>query len=136
MKVTGAALAAAAAGSAVGAALRYAAELAHARRHAGRPQESGRLDLPWATLTVNVVGSALLGVVAGLAAEHRLAAVPAVLLGAGLAGGLTTFSTFAVDAVQLAAHGRWRCAAAYVTVTLVGGFGAAAVGYWAASVGA
>lgn len=134
--VTVAAMAAAAGGSALGAALRYGAEVMHARWHARRPESARRLDVPWATLTVNTVGSALLGAVAGLAADGRLATVLAILLGAGVAGGLTTFSTFAVDALQLTVHGRWRRATAYVAATLVCGVAAAALGYWAVRAGA
>ncbi len=82
---------------------------------------------PWATLGVNIVGSLLLGMVAGFVAvrsSHRLLHPGA---GAGLLGGFTTFSTFAVQAVDRAS-GAPATAAAYVVATLVLATAAAALG--------
>jgi len=115
-------------GAALGACLRYAAEVVHARVRAGRVARgelrADHVGLPWATLVVNVVGSAVLGAVA----RGGLAEWPTALLGAGLAGGLTTFSTFAVDVVRLA-RTAGRLAAGYVALTVVLGVAAAAAGY-------
>ncbi len=75
--------------------------------------------LPWATLLVNVVGSLLLGLVVGLAASGRLgSSVWAAMLGPGLCGALTTFSTFAVETVALARAGHHGTAIAYLGLTL------------------
>jgi CrcB protein len=76
---------------------------------------------PWPVLLVNVVGSLVAGV-----AMHTDAAVIVVT---GFAGGLTTFSTFSVETVQLVGAGRWRAAAANVAATLALGLGAAAAGW-------
>jgi CrcB protein len=70
---------------------------------------------PRGTLAVNVVGCLLLGAVAG--APDRASA----LLGAGLCGGLTTFSTYAVETVE-GAGGR------YVVRTTAACLAAAALG--------
>ena len=75
-----------------------------------------------AVLVVNVVGSALGGVLLALASgDIRL-----VLLG-GFCGGLTTFSTFGVETIQLVLDGKARVALLSVAANLVLGVGAAAV---------
>lgn len=78
---------------------------------------------PWATLAANVSGCFAIGVLAAwLFVRHpRLR----LLLGVGLLGGWTTFSTHLLDARDLS--GAWT-SAAYVGVTLVGGLLAAAAG--------
>jgi fluoride exporter len=84
-------------GAAVGAPLRYLT---------GRALDA---RFPWGTLTVNLLGSALLGALVGAAVDgHALA-----LLGTGFCGGLTTYSTFAVQSVQ----GGRRRGTAYAVVT-------------------
>jgi CrcB protein len=57
------------------------------------------------------------------------------VVGVGVCGGLTTFSSFTVEVVDRVARGRWPLAVAYVAVSLAGGFGAflageAGVGRW------
>jgi CrcB protein len=84
---------------------------------------------PWAVLVVNVVGSGIGGAVLGLA--HRGAVsgdIRLVILG-GLCGGLTTFSTWSVESIQLVVDGKWRVAALSVGANLVLGIGAAALAY-------
>lgn len=96
-------------GAALGAPLRYAS--AHT------------LDRRWpsGTLLVNVVGSGLLGYFAALSLDDRAWA----LLATGFCGGLTSFSAFAVQAVE-----RPRpLAAAYVATTALLALGACALGF-------
>jgi CrcB protein len=90
-----------------------------------RALRNGR-DPAVGTLAVNVAGSAVLGVVLGLAdvPEWVLA-----LVGVGFCGALTTFSTFGADAVRLLEERVLGRAVAYLTATLVLGVGAAAAGY-------
>ena len=89
----------------------------------------GRQAFPWPTLAINVVGSLALGVLAG-ATFGRDQTPPLVpVLGTGLLGGFTTFSTFSVEAAQLLRDGRTGAAAAYVLVSVVGGLVAAALGF-------
>jgi CrcB protein len=106
----------------VAAAVRYLVTLALA----------GRGTLPWAILVVNTVGSALGGVVIGLSNAHAASADIRLILVGGVAGGLTTFSTWTVDTVQLARGGKWRIAFGNVALGLVVGLAAAAAGYWLA----
>jgi CrcB protein len=71
---------------------------------------SGRqFRLPVGTLTINITGSLLLGVVVG-AASH-LGAAPVAILGTGVMGGYTTFSTASFETVRLARSGRINAAA-------------------------
>ncbi len=81
---------------------------------------------PWGILVVNVTGSFALGLVTGLGAA--LAPGIALVLGVGLLGGYTTFSTVSVESVLLAERGRWRDAAANLLGTLVLAVLAAAAG--------
>jgi len=65
--------------------------------------------LPVGTLTINITGSLLLGVIVG-AATH-FGAVPVAVLGTGVMGGYTTFSTASFETVRLARAGRINAAA-------------------------
>ena len=71
----------------------------------------GPMPFPWAVLLVNVVGSAIGGVVLGLVLQGILPAEWQLVVLGGVAGGLTTFSTLAVGTVELAQGGRWWWAA-------------------------
>ena len=101
-------------GAAVGAPLRLLAI-----RLAGPSPERG-------TLAVNVLGSAVLGVLLGLA---DVPAAVVVLVGTGFCGALTTFSTFGADVVRLLEERVLARAAGYLLASLVLGLGAAAAGY-------
>ena len=80
---------------------------------------------PWVTLAINVAGSFLLGVVAVLpwSAQARTA------LGVGFLGGLTTFSTLALQAFLEIEAGRAGRALALVVASVVLGVGAAGLGW-------
>ncbi|GEA89927.1 fluoride efflux transporter CrcB [Cellulomonas cellasea] len=114
-------------GAGLGAQLRYAAELVRARDR--RRRGLGRATFPWATLTVNVVGSVVLGIVAALVLRGTLDAGWGTVLGAGFAGGLTTFSTFSLDVVELWRQHRTLRAVLDVAAHLVLGVGAAVAGF-------
>ena len=73
------------------------------------------------TLLVNVAGSLLLGLLAGVSAPVT------VVVGTGGLGAMTTFSTFASDTLALAADSPWR-AAGHVATTVVLGLAAAMIG--------
>ncbi len=70
---------------------------------------------PWPTLVVNLVGCLVLGLL--LHASRSTT----VLVGIGFAGGLTTFSTFAVEIASLLRDSDAPTAAGYLAVSLVGG---------------
>jgi CrcB protein len=114
-------------GAGLGAQLRYSAELVHAGER--RRRGLGRPTFPWATLAVNVAGSALLGCVAALVLRGDLDPGWGTVLGAGLAGGLTTFSTFSLEVVELGRARRPLRAALDVAAHLVLGAGAAALAF-------
>jgi fluoride exporter len=86
----------------------------------------GGRDPARGTLAVNVVGSALLGLVMGAAATP-----PAVvaLVGTGFCGTLTTFSTFGADVLRMVEQRRLARGLTHVLATVVLGVGAAALGY-------
>lgn len=70
---------------------------------------------PWTTMGINVAGAGLLGVLLAVVAFRSVRAQGArLLLGTGLLGGFTTFSTFAVETIQLVRHHEGLEAAAYV----------------------
>lgn len=54
-----------------------------------------------ATVVANLLGSAILGILAGVAARRGEKGVSWSLLGVGFSGALTTFSTFAVEAITI-----------------------------------
>lgn len=105
---------------ALGAPLRYLVDGAVQRRSGGM--------FPWGTLAVNVCGSFLLGILAGLVLHHDLSVTWKVVLGSGLCGALTTFSTFSYETVRLLQSGTMGAAVRNVTLTLSTGAAAAALG--------
>ena len=76
---------------------------------------------PWATLSVNLVGSFLLGIVMAATLVDALGETEALLLGVGLLGAFTTMSTFSVETVMMMEDGQWRLASLYVVVSAVVG---------------
>ena len=115
----------AAAGGA-GAATRAAVDLAVRARV---PMERA----PLATLSVNVSGSLLLGVLAGTVAFHHSSSTISVVGGTGFCGGYTTFSTASVEAVRLFAGGARAPGAWLVVASVVGTLSAAMLGWWLGS---
>lgn len=114
---------------AVGALLRYGTSLAFARS-TRRVGPAARRGFPSAVLVVNVVGSALGGLLLGLAVRTDISADLSLILLTGLCGGLTTFSTWSVETLQLALEGRGRSALLNICLTLVIGGAAATLCYF------
>jgi CrcB protein len=83
-------------------------------------------DFPYATLSINVIGSFLMGFLFIVTLE-RLMIPPSVRVGVltGVLGGYTTFSTFEMETLLLSEHGEFFKAALYVIVSVVIGFAAA-----------
>ncbi len=103
---------AAAAGGALGAGARFIVNVACA-------QLLGP-GFPWATLTVNVVGSFLMGLVVGF--SGLLLGGSALLrtfLATGILGGFTTFSAFSLDVVELVERRQPALAALYIGASVV-----------------
>ncbi len=83
---------------------------------------------PWGTLVINLTGSFVLGLTTGLATHHGLSNHVAEVVGIGLCGGFTTWSTYCWESVALAESPAFGRAAAYVAGSVVLGLGAAAAG--------
>jgi CrcB protein len=99
-------------------------------RSTRRVGPAGRRGFPSAVLLVNTVGSALGGLLLGLAVRSDISADVCLILLTGLCGGLTTFSTWSVETIQLAFEGRGRTALLNVGLNLVFGGAAAALCYF------
>ena len=85
-------------------------------------------EFPFGTLIINVAGSLVFGVVAGLVLRHHVGPVLAALVGTGFCGALTTFSTFTVETIQLVEDDELAQAAGNVALAVVVGLAAAAAG--------
>lgn len=105
-------------GAAVGAPLRYLLDRAVQGRHDSL--------FPWGTFTVNVVGSLILGVLVGGASA--VSGEVMTLLGTGLCGALTTYSTFGFETIRLIEDRARFYAAVNVVASIVAGLGAAFIG--------
>jgi CrcB protein len=111
-------------GGGAGSALRYVTDRWVQAQHA--------LRFPLGTLCVNLVGCFVLGVVAGGVADAGWSQHLQALLGTGFCGGLTTFSTFSVETVELL-NGRLGIrAGCYVVLGAGLGVALAALGWVAA----
>lgn len=105
----------------VGAGLRFALD---------RAITGGRSEgFPLGILVVNASGSLLLGLVTGLSAD-LMPAEWAAVLGTGLLGGYTTFSTVSVESVLLAERGRGWAALGNAVGTVLICVAAAGLGLW------
>lgn len=107
--MTGLSLAMSVAGAgAVGAVCRYLIDLAVTRKFVG--------TVPRGTMTVNVIGSFVLGLISGLVVHHDLANLTEVIIGTGFCGGFTTASSAAFETARLAHQHRSQAAAVTITV--------------------
>jgi len=103
------------AGGGLGAGLRYGVGIAAARLFG--------LGFPWGTLACNVLGSLAMGLLIGALAEgvfggDKYGQDLRLLLGVGLLGGFTTFSTFSLDAIALWQRGDVTAAAGYMAASV------------------
>ncbi|MGC9497558.1 fluoride efflux transporter CrcB [Streptomyces sp. WG7] len=107
-------------GGMVGAPLRYLTDRAVQRRH--------DTVFPWGTFTVNVVGCFVLGLLSGAVLAGAASSHLQLLLGVGLCGALTTYSTFSYETLRLAEDGARFFAAANAVASVAAGLGAVFVG--------
>ena len=98
-------------GGAIGASLRYLAGI-------GVVRLVGHTQFPLAILSVNVVGSFLMGLFVVLAAQRGLTHLSPLVV-TGLLGGFTTFSAFSLEAVTLYERGDFGLATLYVGLSVV-----------------
>jgi len=87
--------------------------------------------MPYATAFVNVLGCAVIGLLAGgVAGGHiRMSSETRVFVFVGILGGFTTFSSFGLDTLTLFIEGRVSHALLNVAVQVGLGLGAVFVGY-------
>ena len=98
-------------GGAIGAMARYGVSIAlPVDPHGG---------MPWATLSVNMTGSLLLAIVGAVLLRGRDHGTLSLLIGTGFCGALTTFSTFAVEAVALFRAGYAATAGMYLAANVL-----------------
>lgn len=84
---------------------------------------------PWVTFAVNIVGCVLLGYfVTRLQERLPVTAYKRPLLGTGLCGGLTTFSTFQLELLRMLDHGDALIAVLYAAASIAGGFAGIVIG--------
>ncbi|MEU9082982.1 fluoride efflux transporter CrcB [Streptomyces sp. NPDC048357] len=107
-------------GAVVGAPLRYLTDRAVQARH-----ES---VFPWGTLVVNAAACLLLGVLTGALLAGAASSRLHLLLGTGLCGALSTYSTFSYETLRLAERGRRFLAGANVVMSVLVGLGAVHLG--------
>jgi len=107
-------------GAAVGAPLRYLVDRAVQAKHDS--------VFPWGTFTVNVAGSFILGVLIKGTAAHAVPGTVNALLGTGLCGALTTYSTFGYETIRLLEERVRAYAVLNVAASIVAGLGAAFCG--------
>ncbi|MBX3560274.1 MAG: fluoride efflux transporter CrcB [Sphingomonas sp.] len=111
---------------------------------AGARYEVGRWTLrhlatpyPWGTLTVNLVGGLLMGLLAGFFFGRNPADQTLWLfLGVGVLGGFTTFSAFSFDMFAMIERGQWAGAASYALVSVIGALALFFLGFWLARLAA
>jgi fluoride exporter len=96
---------------------------------AGLRYQVGRLVLgllgpgfPWGTWFINLSGGLFMGLLAGILARHGSASGESwrLLVGVGVLGGYTTFSTFSLEAANMIQRGDWAPALLYVTSSAIG----------------
>lgn len=90
-------------------------------------------SFPYGTLAVNAIGSFLLAIVMYLGVEATLLSPTLrVVLGTGIMGGFTTYSTFSYETMKCLQEGAWAVAIANILVTVIGCLAACLSG-WAAA---
>lgn len=107
-------------GAALGAVARYLLDQAVTRRRGP--------VFPAGTWVINITGSFVLGLITGLAAHHGLAPDAVTVVGTGVCGGYTTFSTFSYETVRLTEDGIGLIAVGNIVGSIAAGLAAAACG--------
>lgn len=106
-------------GGGLGSMLRYGAGLAFDSR-----------QFPLATLSVNIAGSFIMGLILAAAVRDQAFADNwKLFLATGVCGGFTTFSAFSAENLLLLQNGRFSIAFLYIGISIIAGIGAAWLGF-------
>ncbi|MCX7566840.1 fluoride efflux transporter CrcB [Sulfitobacter sp. F26169L] len=111
-------------GGAIGAASRFLVGL-------GVLRLTGPAEFPLAIVTVNIIGSFLMGIVVVAASSKGLAHLNPLVM-TGILGGFTTFSSFSLEAVTLIERGQIVAAGTYVALSVALSLGGLMLGLWIA----
>ena len=99
-----------------------------ARYLIGRIKINESTIFPYKTFAINIIGSFLIGVVVVLVGKKSDMTPNMVLfLKVGICGGFTTFSTFALESVNLLQNGRIGCAVLYIFLSITASITAIAI---------
>ena len=102
-----------AAGGAIGAVLRYIVSV--------KLTPEGAMEFPYATLTVNLIGCLVIGVMWSLTSQKTVSDGLLLFLMVGLIGSFTTFSTYGLDGIQLIQSGKLIAGVGYVLLSNIAG---------------
>lgn len=94
----------------------------------GAVQDRNAGTFPLGTLTVNILGSLILGFLAGYVLSQTGGRTAKTVIGTGFCGGLTTWSTASWESVRLGEEGAISTAVGFTLINLVASFAAAAIG--------
>jgi CrcB protein len=83
---------------------------------------------PWGTLSINIVGSLLMGLLVGWLARSGDGDTTRLFVGVGILGGFTTFSSFSMEYWMLFERGQNAQAAVYVLASVIGAIAACGLG--------
>ncbi|MGW6691159.1 fluoride efflux transporter CrcB [Streptomyces sp. NPDC054961] len=108
-------------GAAVGAPLRYLGDRAVQARHDS--------VFPWGTFVVNATACLLLGALTGAVLDGAASSRLSLLLGTGLCGALSTYSTFSYETLRLAERGWTFLAVANAAGSVLVGLGGVTLGF-------
>jgi CrcB protein len=87
-------------------------------------------SFPYGTLTVNLAGSFIIGIVYAIAIRKTGPDNWSVFLGAGFCGGFTTFSAFAVENLNMINQRMFSSSLVYISSSILLGILAVAIGTW------
>jgi CrcB protein len=87
-------------------------------------------SFPLATLTVNIIGSFVIGIIMALALKNENFGEWRLFLATGICGGFTTFSAFSWECINLLQHKQYINFSLYSLGSLIAGFAACFFGYW------
>lgn len=106
-------------GSFIGGMLRYGVSLIQ-KEFAG--------NFPWATLSVNLIGCFLIGIVYGWSSKGNTDTIWQLFLTTGILGGFTTFSAFSLETVNMFRSGQTGFALLYILISVLVGLLATLIG--------